>query len=245
MKKNFITLLSLGCLACCNPKKTEQEASEKNANSKYYTQLDTIIITTNTDDTIRYTKKGFNALIDKHPEFFNDLPDNPDELYFCFGNNAEFGSEVGQDRYFTLYSYFLKQRNGIEKYTEQRQKLINIFSNINSIYGYIAYGGTYFSHQDMRIPGYAEYFLYLYSLDKENQDNADPYDISKQKALYIQSLRQIIEDESKIDFESLGQAKIDRTKKMNTLVDEIDQLITSSYYLRCAQYFHYQYYSRL
>jgi F0F1-type ATP synthase membrane subunit b/b' len=81
------------------------------------------------------------------------------------------------------------------------------------------------------------------SLDKEN--DTDQYDISKQKKLYIQTLRQIIEDESAIDFESLGQNKIDRIKKMNALVDEIDHLITNSYDLRCTQYFHYQYYSRL
>lgn len=242
MKKLILILISIKCLICCHPKNAEESLSKKNSKSKYYTKLDTVVITTETDDTIKYSQKKFNELIDNHPEFIDDFPENPDRLYFCFGNNAEFGSEVGQDYYYTLYSYFLKQRNGIDKHAEQRKKLIVIFSNINSIFGYVAYGGTYFVHQQNRIPGYAEYLIYLGSTDKEKENNKDPYDISKQKKLYMQTLRQIIEDENKIDFESPGQNKIERIKKMNALVDQIDHLITNSYYLRSAQYFHYQYY---
>ena len=243
MKKVFLILFSIESLICCTSKNVEEDTSGKNPDSRFYTKLDTVAITTENDDTIKYSKKQFNELIDKHPEFVSDLPENPDRLYFCFSNNAEFGSEAGQDQYYTLYAYFLKQRNGIEKYAAKRKKLTTIFSNINSIFGYVAYGGTYFGHQGYRIPAYAEYLVYVLSLDKEN--DTDQYDISKQKKLYIRALRQIIEDESAIDFESLGQNKIDRIKKMNVLVDEIDHLITNSYDLRCAQYFHYQYYSRL
>lgn len=43
----------------------------------------------------------------------------------------------------------------------------------------------------------------------------------------------------------LIEEKIDRIKKMNALVDEIDDLITNFYYLRCTQHFHYQYYQNL
>ncbi len=220
----------------------KQDASKRSVNSKYYTKLDTVMITTSVDDTIKYNKKNFNELIDKHPEFFQDFPENPDKFYFCFGNSAEFGSEAGQDYYYTLYTYFLKQRNGFEKYTEQRSTLIHIFSNINSIFGHIAYGGTYFGHQQKRIPAYAEYLIFLLSLDQEKANSLDHYNISKQKKLYIQSLRQVIEDENKINIETVGQNKIDRLKKMNALVDEIDHLITNPYYLHYAQYFHYQYY---
>ncbi|MCS4303489.1 hypothetical protein [Chryseobacterium sp. BIGb0232] len=240
MKKIFLIMLSLGSLICCNPK--NPDTSKRSANSKYYTKLDTVRITTETGDNFKYSKKNFNELIDKHPEFFYDFPENPDKFYFCFGNNAGFGSEAGQDYYYTLYTYFLKQRNGIEKYKEQRRTFIRIFSNINSIFGYIAYGGTYFGHQKKRIPAYAEYLIFLFSLDQEKANSQDRYDISKQKKLYIQSLRQIIEEENKIDFETAGQEKTDRIKKMNALVNEMDHLITNSYYLHYAQHFHYQYY---
>lgn len=245
MKKIFLILLSIESLICCNPKNIDKGSSKRTVNSKYYTKLDTITITKEVDDVIKYEKKSFNELIDKHPEFFQDWPENPDKFYFCFGNNTEFGSEAGKDHYYTLYTNFLKQRNGFEKHTEQRRTLIHIFSNINSIFGHIAYGGTYFGHQGKRIPAYAEYLIFLSSIDKEKESDIDHYDISKQKKLYIQTLRQIIEDENSIDFQSVGKEKIDRIKKVNLLVDEIEQLITSSYYLRSAQNFHYQYYIKI
>lgn len=241
MKKIFLILLPLGSLICCNPKNINKDSSERSVNSKYYAKSDTVTITTDTGDTIQYDKKKFNTLIDKHPELFQDFPESPDKFYFSSGS-TDFASEAGQDRYYALYTYFLRQRNGIEKFHKQRRTLIDIFSNINSIFGHIAYGGTYFGHQIKRIPAYAEYTISLSSISLEKENNMDHYDISKQKKLYIQSLRQIIEDENKIDFETVGQEKINRIKKMNEIVDKIDHLITNTYYLRCAQHFHYQYY---
>lgn len=92
----------------------------------------------------------------------------------------------------------------------------------------------------MRILGYAEYSIYLFP--KEKNELEKTYDITKQKKLYIKSLRQLIEDESKIDFETLGQEKIIRNKELNTIVDELEKLITDNFYLRRAQEFQYRYY---
>jgi hypothetical protein len=82
-------------------------------------------------------------------------------------------------------------------------------------------------------------------LPKTKEDISKTYDITIQKELYITSLRQLIEDENKIDFNTLGQEKIERTKKLNKIVDELDNLITDNFYLRRAQEFqygHYEYY---
>lgn len=82
-------------------------------------------------------------------------------------------------------------------------------------------------------------------LPKTKDDISKTYDITKQKEFYIKSLRQLIEDESKIDFETLGQEKIARNKNLNAIVDELDKLITDNFYLRRAQEFqygHYEYY---
>ncbi|MBL0153394.1 MAG: hypothetical protein IPP93_07885 [Chitinophagaceae bacterium] len=73
------------------------------------------------------------------------------------------------------------------------------------------YGGTYFTHQWGRILGYAEYSVYL--LPKKASDIRKSYDITKQKELYIKSLRQLIDDESKIDFYNFKEGKIQ--EKMN------------------------------
>ncbi|MFI2741276.1 hypothetical protein ACG2LH_00940 [Zhouia sp. PK063] len=55
-------------------------------------------------------------------------------------------------------------------------------------------------------------------------------------------MRQLIEDKSKIDFETLEQEKAARNKKFNAIVNELDELITDNFYLRRAQEFQYRHY---
>lgn len=248
--KNIFYLLILTTLSCNNlTKKTEKNCVRKSTenivkrqetkNSKYYTKKDSIFIGIEIKDTLKYAKKDFNDIVDKHPEFFEEYPKNPDQLYFDDNDKGEFGSEIGQDTYYLLYAYFLKQKNEKEKYAEERKILIDIYSKINSLFAYFQYGGTYFGHQETRILGYAEYSLCL--LPKES-DFEKTYDIAKQKNLYIDSLRQLIEDESKIDFNTLGKEKLERNIKLNQIVEEIARLLRNNFYLRRAQEFHYTHY---
>lgn len=241
----YILTITIGFLSCNNqPKQVDKRSivstdtkTSRVDNSKYYTQQDTILITTENGDNLKYAKADFNNIVDKHTEFFEEYPDNPDQAYLNANDKELFGSEVGQDNYYVLYAYFLKQKNGVKEFAEHRQKLIDIYSNINSLFGHFEYGGTYFGHQSRRILGYAEYSIYLFP--KTKKDIFKTYDITKQKELYIKSLRQLIEDESKIDFNTLGQEKIERSKKLNKIADELDKLITDNFYLRRAQEFQY------
>lgn len=217
------------------------QAAHKIDNSKYYTTLDTLIIPTEIGDTLKYAKDEFNKIIDDHPELVSDYIQNPDQTYNCNGERGAFDSEVGQDGYFMLYAYFLKNKNGEQSYSEIRKKLIGLYSNINSLFGHFEYGGTYFGHQYPRILGYAEFSIYLYK-QSEKYGIAKTYDITKQKAHYIQSLRQLISDENTIDFNTLGKQKIERVKELNKIVDEIDKAITDNFYLRRTQAFHYGHY---
>jgi hypothetical protein len=244
----YILTITIGLLSCNNhPKQVEESPIAKTKiinskvdNSKYYTKKDTILIITEIGDTLKFAKAEFNNIVDKHTEFFKEYPVNPDQAYFNDNDKEEFGSEVGQDNYYVLYAYFLKQKNGVKEFAQQRQKLIDIYSNINSLFEHFEYGGTYFGHQSSRILGYAEYSIYL--LPKTTDEVSKTYDITKQKELYIKSLRQLIEDESKIDFNTLGQEKIERTKKLIQIVDELGNLITDNFYLRRAQEFQYRHY---
>ncbi|GAA4150562.1 hypothetical protein GCM10022217_03630 [Chryseobacterium ginsenosidimutans] len=252
MKNIFLILITLTLLNCNNNDSSKNTKGEtiteiqninpvkkrQPDNSKYYTTLDTILLLPETDVALKLEKKEFNKIIDFHPEFFEDITENPDKLYYLFGNG--FGSEVGKDSYFILYAYFLKQKNGSEKYAEQRKKLIDIYSNINSLFQYLEYGGTYFVHQHPRILGYAEYSIYLYPKSKDEFHKT--YDISKQKDLYLKSLRQLIDDDSKIDFDATKQQKIEKISSMEKIVNELNQLITDNFYLRRAQEFHYRNY---
>jgi hypothetical protein len=249
--KTLIYISIVGLLSCNSQTKqadqkqssdtvTQVEKTNNSDNSKYYTSQDTILIATEIGDTLKYLKAEFNSIVDKHSEFFQTYPENPDQAYYNNNDKEEFGSEVGQDTYYELYAYFLKQKNGIEKYAQQRKKLIDIYSNINSLFGHFEYGGTYFGHQSRRILAYAEYSIYL--LPKKKEDTQKTYNITKQKELYIKSIRQLIDDESKIDTNTLGKEKIERINELNKIVDELDSLITDNFYLRRAQDFHYGYY---
>lgn len=252
--KTLYYILLLTALSCNSPTKREDTKADSDTSihssqtaqvnkSKYYTTKDTLLITTETGDTLKYSKEEFNTIIDNHPELYSDSRQDPDPTYYCDADKKGFSSESGQDEYYVLYAYFLKQKNGIGKYAERRNKLIDIYSNINSLFERLQYGGTYFGHRATRILGYAEYSVYLYNYYENNLSKT--YDISKQKDLYIKSLRQLIEDESKIDNETLGEEKLERNKELNTIVDKIDKAIIDNFYLRRAQEFqygHYQYY---
>lgn len=246
----YILTFAIGLSSCNNqPEQVEKTTnvhtdtrSSKVDNSKYYTQQDTIEIAIEIGDTLKYAKSEFNNIVEKHTEFFEEYPKNPDQAYFKDNDKGVFGGESGRDSYYVLYAYFLKQRNGIEEFAQQRQMLIEIYSCINSLFGRFEYGGTYFGHQSVRILGYAEYSIYL--LPKGKGDISKTYDISKQKELYIKSLRQLIEDESEIDLETLGQEKVARNKELNAIVDKLDKLITDNFYLRRAQAFQYVHYER-
>ncbi|KJS04627.1 MAG: hypothetical protein VR77_10965 [Flavobacteriales bacterium BRH_c54] len=251
--KLILYILILTTISCNNQQKqndkiiivnssNQDSTTHKSDNSEHYTTKDTILIPTERDDTLKFSKNEYNNIIDKHPEFFREYPGNPDQLYYNGNDREEFASEVGQDTYYILYAYFLKKKNGIDIYAKQRKKLIDIYSNINSLFGYFQYGGTYFGHQYSRILGYAEYSIYL--LPKNKNDIEKTYNIKKQKQFYIKSLRQLIDDESTIDNNYLGNEdeRIKRTKKLNKIVDELDSLITDNFYLRRAQEFHYGHY---
>ena len=213
--------------------------SKSNTTSSHHTQLDTVHIVSGMGDTLSLSKATYNTIIDKHPEFFNEYPDHPDFAFQC-ANQDEFNSEVGQDIYYVLYAHFLKQNNGEATFSAERRKLINIYQNINSLFAMIEYGGTAFGHRYERIPAYAEYAIYIRS--QHDEQAMKPYDISTQKALYLQSLRQLIEDESKIDFNVSGQEKSDRIKAQHAMVDQLDMLLTDNFYLKRAQEFQYRYY---
>lgn len=243
--KNSIYLLAFFLSLSCSKQIKEVKTTTSNdkkttANKTPSTKQDTILITTELLDTLKYSKNDFKNIIDKHPEFSEQYPENPDQTYFNGNDKEKFGSEAGQDTYYILYAYFLKQKNGGKKFSTQRQKLIDIYSNINSLFGHFEYGGTYFGHQSTRILGYAEYSIYL--MPKNKDDIYKTYDITKQKELYIKSLRQLIEDESKIDFNTLGKEKVERNEMLNKIVDELDKLITDNFYLRRAQEFQYGHY---
>lgn len=118
--------------------------------------------------TIAFEKEEFNRIVDAHPELYTDFPKDPDITYNNILDKGNFESEVGKDDYYVLYTYFLRQSNGIEEYHIIRKKLNDIFQHINELFRGIQLGGTFFGHQYLRIMAYAEYAVYLYSVKGDN-----------------------------------------------------------------------------
>ncbi|MCB9262867.1 MAG: hypothetical protein H6607_10875 [Flavobacteriales bacterium] len=258
MKQVATVVLVTGLLGCNQQPKKESKltnhsdkmvqidsalTTKKAHYSKYHISMDTLFFATETGQTVKYEKDDFNYIVDNHPELFIENPDEPDQSFYCNSGNGEFGSEAGQDNYYILYAYLLKQKNGIDNNQKMRKKLIDIYANINTLFSRFQHGGTYFGHQYARIEGYAEYSVYIYLQSKDHIEKT--YNITKQKEFYIKSLRQLIDDESKIDHATFGNDKIALSKELNKIVDNLNNLITDNFYLRRAQEFqyrHYQYY---
>ena len=250
--KILLYILILGLLSCNHPTQQPNKSQSHDSIikihttnkidiSKYFKTGDSLTITTEFRDTIKFGNEELTLILERHPELLSEIIQNPDQVYHCSGESDEFNSEGGQDYYFMLYAYFLKIKNGDQKFAERRKKLIEIYSNINALFAYFEYGGTYFGHQGARILGYAEFSIYMYK-QNEIYDISKTYDITKQKEFYIKSLRQLINDESSIDFNTTGQEKVERTKTLNKIVNDIDKAITDNYYLRRTQDFHYGHY---
>jgi hypothetical protein len=228
------------------PWKAETQVLSKDADtslSKYYTTSDTIIIPSRDQNALKFSKKEFNELISRHPELVSEDPFDPDYAYLCQKYKADFESESGQDSYYILYSYFLKHKHSEEEYSAMRNRLIDIYTVINSIFGEIRHGGSGFGHLYERIPAYAEFSISVYKDRKDDYENT--YDFTNQKVLYLKLLRQFVKDEVLFDRDNwiIGKTnRIQELNKINRVIDKLDKLISSMFYLTQAQQFHYKNY---
>lgn len=221
--------------------------------SQLYAKADSIMITSKHFDTLKYSKKEFNQIIDNFPSLYLSIPVNPDISYAQSGyfkdvieadsdkKHLSFGSEQGQDTYYILYSYFLRQQHKDEHLDRVRETLINIYQTLNEIFGYLYHGGTYFGHQYNRINGYAEYGVYEYKSFSDIHNRLE--DISKLKQLYLASLKEIIHNEIEVVNENpTEKGKFERKYELLKYVTILDTLITNNFYLKKAQQFQYSYY---
>lgn len=268
LKTLLIGILSPCLLACKNTVKEarptkgtdtvatviKQLSSHSTIDSTLYTDKDSIVMVAEDRDTMVFSKEEFNDIVSAYPELYSEWPQDPDITYSNrwvlkkgedttgWRSRVSLGSEAGQDTYYMLYAWFLqKEKTGEQKFAVRRSNLIKIFTAINSLFGHIQYGGTYFGHQYKRILGYAEYDIYWYCAREDHFER--DYNIEKQKAIYLASLRQLIEDEVRIDpYQFTPKKKKKRTKELLQIVDELQPLITDRFYLKCAQEFQYSHY---
>lgn len=236
-------LMLLSCHEAKQPEPTpvtDNSLQTDTAARAFYATEDSVTIFDTVDDSIAYTKQAFNNIIDQYPELVSKDIYHPDITYNGLRKKGvRFSSESGQDEYYTLYAYFLNKRNDDTIFAARRNQLIQTYELINSLFQKLQGGGTYFGHQLSRIQAYVAYDIY--QLRWSNQPSKK--DISKQKALFIQSLRQIITDTYNGSNAIATSVLPEHLKKLTAIVDQIAMNITDLWYLRKVQQFLYRYYS--
>lgn len=216
-----------------------------------------IVIYAEDFDSLILSKNELNKIEKLFPLFKSEFISNPNEAFSGSGewkdyinqdNKKEhfsFGSEVGQDNFCLVYTYYLKQKNGEKKYQAERKNLIELYRALNELYQGLEYGGTFYTHQHIRLYAFAEYSIYRLNIDKEYFEKK--YDFHKQKGLYIKSLIQYVEDEERQngyyqeDIISNKPKAIERVKKLKEKIDIIQKLITNYFYLNQVQDFEKNY----
>jgi len=239
MKKSLYLLLLIIICSCTNQAKKLSELSI-HKDTILADEKDSIVdsIVIDSSDGYKLTKRELREIIKQHPELTTNLILQPDIAYHQ-QHDINFNSEVGQDNYYLLYAYLLKNNNGTIKSQEERTKLTAVFEDINKIYDSINNGGTYYAHEYSRIPVYVEYSIYQ---GKKNDYYVKNYDISKQKSLYINSIKQLITDELNNNFDVNRNEIPQLKKKLIETVNHMDGLITNTFYLKMAQQFQYSNY---
>jgi hypothetical protein len=195
-------------------------------------------------DVYSYTSVELKDILNLYPELQEEITRSPDEVYarrsLCLaGNDRRYSSEAGQDEYYILYAFYLKQKNGEAQYQKQRDRLIAIYRIINNIYAELSGGGTYFGHQYRRIVGYVEYAIYV---QNDNEYYNRSYDYTLQKKLYIDMLKQYIADEVAANNDIIQVEKVNFQKRLFDAVEKLDKTITSFSDLKSAQQFQYSHY---
>jgi len=253
MKYLIITLASffLGCNSgVLEPEKASYENTDKRIDkSRLYYQGDSLTIVSGNNDTLIYSTVDFNEIVDNFPTLYEENPKHPDLSYAESGyfkdivtnkgtqKHISFASELGQDEYFILYAYFLKKKNSGEQLDSQRNRLLSIYQNINTIYALLSNGGTFFGHQASRIPAYVEFALNQYKRDHNYYDKVDS--VEKQKRLYLLLFRQTLYDENEAYHELQDESKLQRYENH---LEILDSLITDNFYLKKAKEFQYSNY---
>jgi hypothetical protein len=197
------------------------------------------IIALDSSGNCRVTRGMLCRILRRNPELNEQTTESPDLAYAEHTRNMDFESEQGKDEYFLIYAYFGAIRNGQTKCHGQRDSLIRIYRDINKIFDGLANGGTYFGHQYARIAGYAEYSVYLY---KRSALFMKGYGINAQKNLYLKSVKQLIDDETSVNFDTPDNDKLKLKQELLKTLKDMDSLITDYFYLNRAREFQYSNY---
>jgi len=215
LKILIICILSIIALKCTSQSKYKIDKT-------FYTKENIILIADiETDGKFNLSKTDFNYIVDKFPELYQYPPQAPYETYInspmlnsdsCFNdeNLRYYTCEGGQDKYYLLYAYFLKKKNGIQKFEDQRYKLITIRQTINYFNSYFFDGGTMFSHAHRRILADVEFEIYQHPNSDTSFNLSNNY--VEKKKIKLDSIKKLILECEKEEIDSIEKSIFESEK---------------------------------
>ncbi|WP_433834971.1 hypothetical protein [Flavobacterium anhuiense] len=268
MKNSLLLILSsLIFLSSCDKKKSESLKIKQTEDNKTEClprlyddpklEKEKVLIYAEEYDSLLFSKNELNKIEKLFPVLKAKFPSDPKqassiklwENYIDQNGKEEsitFSSEAGEDEFCLLYAYYLKQKNGEEKFKKERETLIQLYRAINGLYQGLSYGGTYFGHQHKRLNACVEYSIYQLATRKEYFEK--DYDFRKQKELYIKTIIQYVKDEESQngDYQQDLKSNIKRANEREEALQEkitiLEKLITNYFYLSQVQNFEITYY---
>lgn len=222
--------------------KKQRETGKENTQIVSDTVANDSVTISISDVNYTYTQERFRHIVDSFPQLSmrNDIIEHPDSAYFkypVYTVEYTFGSEAGQDEFYLLYAHFLKDKYDYKSYEEERSNLIKLYRFINDFYRSINNGGTYFGHQYCRIVGYTEYDIY--KLSRSQSPKIKSRYFVPEKNAWLNKLENVITKSMEAEREDIAS---DKSKKLRSILTDIDNLITSSFYLARAIDFERQHY---
>lgn len=235
-------ILSVIIFSCSNPS-TEEEEFELNRPDQNI--CDTIFTYLELEDTISFSKgeiERFNRFFDMDAEVI----DPPDEMINRIMDDdsmeLRYGSEVGTDHFHLIYAYTLRNNKKLEYYELLKNHLVRVYRSINAIHSALDYGGTYYGHQYWRAPGVAEYWMYQKKIKKVPTFD---FFLAEHKKPFIDSIESHIHKHIMQNSDLYTEEmKLKRIHEIQPLVEHLDSLIDSYFYLDRARQYREKYYCK-
>ena len=240
IKAICIHLLLLTLFSGCHSRPKDNERIDERI-----TQEDTLYISTSPALEYYVLKEEYNKIAQQRKEFFSDSINDPDFTYYSYYDSFEditFKSQIGQDTYYLLYTYFLKKRYNHDNYQDERERLIELYNSINDIYSIIARGGTFFTHNKPRIQAYAEWDIYNQLVVKRAIPISES-DFKMEKEAFIERNRRILEFSDSFKYwKSLTEVGRKATlQELQALFESLSEKIDTPYHLSCVLKFEQRY----
>jgi hypothetical protein len=196
-----------------------------------YTKEKKLRIYTEIGEKMELSKEKYNLIIDKFPELYQFPPLSPETTYrnsplfndSSYWNDDRlrfYNSEQGQDVYFILYAWFLKKKNGQQKFVKERKTLSDIFYHINYIKCFFSKGGTYYIHLYRTMMAEIEYRIF--QISRSDSSFLESTDFQAEKDTLIKSLKKKLFNSTDKDIDSLEkELYTDQTLNLQSILKEI------------------------